>query len=91
MKLTVNTFHKDTEETDQVDLEIAHIERDNESWITLYSEELHGKTFYIVLDQEILERLYRLDDNVEPPLPNMKCETCGGEGTPGQEPCKDCW
>jgi hypothetical protein len=60
MKLTFLTFHKDTEQTDELSLEVAHAERDSPDFLTIYAEELNGKTHYIVLDQEVLDVLKAL-------------------------------
>jgi len=61
MKLVFHTFDTKTEQTDTVEFDVVNIERDSPEYITLYGEELQEKVPYVVLDQELLESLRRLD------------------------------
>lgn len=61
MQMTILKFHKDTEETDELLTPVVNIERDSEQFVTLYGEEGEDGLPYIVLDQDVLDELRKLE------------------------------
>jgi len=67
VNMTIMTFHKDTEETDELQVPVANIERDSEQYVTIYGEEIADAVPYIVLDQDVLDELQQLQPQMSDP------------------------
>lgn len=64
MAMTMTILRAVAELEMDVDIEVkdkvAHVERDDDNYVTVYGTETDGKLWYLVLNQELIDTLKRI-------------------------------